>query len=151
MPVFEASVPLNCTREAIFEFLVRPANVLRILPPNSGMTFQSAPERLQLGSRLEFSIEGMGPIQRMLHEVTHFVEPLRFVETQLKGPLRSWQHDHRLEPDGDGVLVVDRIEFEPPGGLLGFIVTEEKIQEMLQAGFAHRHAALRQLCADGTL
>ena len=151
MPVFEASVALSCARDLVFEFLVRPANLTQILPPDSGMRFISVPERMELGSRIEFQLEGFGPVQRILHEVTEFDEPRRFVETQVKGPLPSWRHEHLLESDGPAALVIDRVEFEPPGGLLGFIVTEEKIAEMLQAGFAHRHAALKRLLENGRI
>jgi len=44
----------------------------------------------------------------------------RFVDRQVIGPYRWWRHEHRFKPEPDGnVLIVDRIEFAPPGGLLG--------------------------------
>ena len=151
MPVFESSVPLACTREQLWEFLVRPTNVLRILPPDAGMSFLSVPERLELGSRVEFQIEGMGPVQHVLHEVTQFDPMSRFVESQVKGPLKAWDHNHILEDDAGGVLLIDRVQFEPPGGLIGFVVTEQLVYGMLESGFSHRHKALQELCAAGNL
>lgn len=151
MPVFESSVPLSCSREQIWEFLVRPANVLKILPPDAGMSFINVPDRLELGSHVEFKIEGMGPTQHVLHKVTAFEPLARFVESQVKGPLKAWDHDHRLEDHSDGILLIDRVEFEPPGGLIGFVVTEQVVYGWLESGFAHRHKALQELCAQGDL
>jgi ligand-binding SRPBCC domain-containing protein len=43
------------------------------------------------------------------------------------------------------VEIIDKIEFEPPGGILGFMITADKIHESLEAGFYHRHQQLKKL------
>jgi hypothetical protein len=50
-----------------------------------------------------------------------------------------------IEPHENPELVtlINRIEFEPPGGLLGFLVTEDKILETLDDGFDFRRTALQ--------
>ncbi len=145
MAEFEASVTLFCPHEAVFDFLIRPANVARISLPEMGVRLLDVPELLELGSRVEFEVTGYGPIQRLIHEITEFDHPNQFTETQLQGPLKSFVHQHIVESDGDRVLVIDRIEFEPPGGLVGFLVTEERILQSLTRGFDHRHRELKKL------
>lgn len=143
---FETSLLLNCTAETVFDFLVRPANVLKISPPEMQVSFFQPPEVLELGSRIEFEVRGYGQAQQMIHEITQIEVPTGFTEQQVKGPMKHWIHEHVFESAGDGgITVIDRIEFEPPGGLLGFLLTESRIVGSLQSGFAHRHRQLKQL------
>jgi ligand-binding SRPBCC domain-containing protein len=145
MPQFETSVPIGCTAEAAFEFLIRPTNVALISPSNVSMKIIDAPERFSLGSRFEFHLGGFGPPQHVIYEISHFDPTNAFTETQLKGPLKVWVHEHLVVSDGNaGVLVTDRITFEPPGGMLGFLITEERIFDTLKSGFDHRHGELKR-------
>jgi ligand-binding SRPBCC domain-containing protein len=149
MPVFETSVTLECPRERAFDFLLRPANVARIAPPELGLSFTSAPEIVELGSRIEFKVQGYGQVQTMVHEITGLVHPQQITETQIRGLFAKWVHEHAFETNDRGqVIVIDRIEFKPPGGLLGLLITSNKILEELEDGFAHRHRQLQKLLAE---
>src|SRR5579872_2363591 len=97
MPIFETSVTLDCPRERAFDFLLRPANVARIAPPELGLSFIDAPEIVELGSRIEFRVQGFGQIQTMLHEITGLEHPERITETQIRGLFASWVHEHAFE------------------------------------------------------
>ena len=97
---------------------------------------------------VEFEVAGFGPVQKLVHEITTFDGPRHFTETQRKGPLGSLVHEHLVEEDGDSIVVVDRIAFEPPGGLAGFIVTESLIQKSLIEGFEHRHRELKRILEE---
>ncbi len=150
MPVFETSVTLDCPRERAFEFLLRPANVALISPPDLGLAFTSAPDVVELGSRIEFRIQGFGQVQTLVHEITHLVHPEQIVETQVRGLFSRWVHEHSFEATPEGtVIVTDRIDFQPPTGLLGFLVTANRILEQLEEGFEHRHEQLQKLLATG--
>ncbi len=146
MPTFEASVTLSCRPEDVFDFLVRPANIKRISHPDVGISFINPPEVLQLGTRFEFQIQAYGQVRQIMHEVILLERPRQYTEKQIEGPLRHWVHQHIFEQTGtEEVNVIDRIEFEPPGGLVGLLVTESKILEGLEEGFFHTHAQLKQL------
>jgi ligand-binding SRPBCC domain-containing protein len=149
MPVFETSVALDCPQERAFDFLLRPANVARIAPPDLGLSFISAPEIVELGSRMEFKIQGYGQVQKMLHEITTLVRPDIITETQIRGLFASWVHEHAFETNDRGqVVVIDRITFLPPAGLLGLLVTSRKILDHLEEGFEHRHRQLQKLLTE---
>jgi len=146
MANFEASIPVKSPAEKVFEFLLRPANLVAISPPAASMELVKGPDIFELGSRYEFNLGGFGPVQRITHEIIEVVAPQRYVEKAVKGPLPHWIHEHVVETSSNGeVIVFDRIEFEPPGGFIGFLVTEEKILESLEKGFAHRHKELKRL------
>ncbi len=146
MPVFETSVTLDCPLDRAFEFLLRPANIALIAPPDLGLAFIDAPEVLELGSRIEFKVQTFGQVQTMLHEITQFEEGRQITETQIKGLLGHWIHEHKFEAQGEGqVVVVDRIDFNPPPGMLGLLVTANKILDQLDDGYFYRHRQLQKL------
>ena len=75
---------------------------------------------------------------------------LRLVEATKQGnqeALRALLQQHidvnAPQPDGT-VLVTDRIEFEPPGGLLGMMLTADRLSSTLNKGLLHRHNALKR-------
>ena len=144
MALFETRVELACSPETVFEFLVQPANIRLISPPQIMLVFDSAPERLSQGARMDFRVQAYGVIRSASHEIIHWEEPLRFVERQVTGPLGAWEHEHLFEVSPGGVIVVDRIEFSPPSGMLGLLVNERKIRETLEEGFGHRHTLLEK-------
>jgi ligand-binding SRPBCC domain-containing protein len=44
--------------------------------------------------------------------------PFRFVDEQVRGPYRSWLHEHTFEERDGGTLCRDRVEYDVPGGWL---------------------------------
>jgi ligand-binding SRPBCC domain-containing protein len=146
MAEFETQVELAATLEELFDYLIRPANMVELAPPGTSIRLIAAPEILQTGSRVEFDVSGMGPTQRFVHEILDCARPERFVERQLEGPFRSFHHEAVLTTaEAELVLLVDRIQFEPPGGLVGLLLTEARIRRFLESGYAHRHAELLRL------
>lgn len=146
MALFETSVALAFPPEKVWDFLIRPANLPRLTPPEAGLFVINAPEILSLGSRLQFKVQGMGQVQEFLHEITAFDPQERLTETMLKGLFGKWHHEHLFDVNSnDETVVTDRIEFEPPSGLLGFLVTKKKILETLEDGFDHRQEQLKKL------
>jgi len=149
MPILEASTSIRCPVERVFDFLTLSENFPKMVPADLQLRLVQAPERLMLGSRIEVQISGFGVPQNVVYEITEFVQPLRFQESQVKGPLGRYVHEHVLLEQGDGaVRVTDRIDFEPPGGLLGFLLTEARLRTSLEQGLAHRHLELKKLLED---
>ncbi|MDQ1527979.1 MAG: hypothetical protein QOG18_2592 [Microbacteriaceae bacterium] len=54
--------------------------------------------------------------------VTEFESPRRFVDEQTRGPFRSFRHEHIFQADGDGSVMIDRVNFSTPFGVLGRLV-----------------------------
>jgi ligand-binding SRPBCC domain-containing protein len=148
MAHFETRVSVECSPEKAYAFLARPANVARISPPDLGLTMVDAPEIVELGSRIEFRVQGFGKVQTFVHEITALIEHRQITEEQVQGLFGHWVHDHIFESrPGGGVDVIDCIDFEPPSGLLAFLITKDRILDQLAEGFEHRHEQLKQLLA----
>lgn len=146
MPMFESRTPLKATQEQVFEFILRPANLQAIAPPETQFVFVQPPEVIELGSRLTCKVQAYGVVQQLSYEIVELVPPHQFREEMVEGPLRLWLHDYIVEPNAaGGVTLINRIEFEPPGGLMGLIVTPNKILEALEDGFHHRGQQLQKV------
>ena len=148
MPTLESSTLIRCPAERLFDFLTLSENFPKLVPFELQLKVVQAPERLSLGSHIEVQIGGFGPPQNVVYEITEFERPQRFRETQVKGPLGRYAHEHVVVPEGDAVRMIDRIDFAPPGGLLGFLLTEARLKTSLEQGLAHRHRELQRLLVD---
>jgi len=149
MPVFENRTDLHGTAEELFEFIIRPANLQAIAPPKMQLIFVNPPDVIQLGSRLTCKAQTYGMIQQLSYEIVEFAPGKQFREKMVEGPPKLWLHDYIIEAHSSPgqVTLVNRIEFEPPGGLLGVIVSANKIMDALEEGFDHQSDALQKLFA----
>jgi ligand-binding SRPBCC domain-containing protein len=80
----------------------------------------------------------------MVSAVTAFEMNEFFTDTQVEGPFGKWVATHRFEAVPEGTRVSDHIQYEPPGGLLGLVLTAAFIERDLQRIFAYRTAKLRE-------
>ena len=146
MPIFESRTELYGSVDQVFDFLIRPANLQAIAPPAMQFVFVTPPEVIELGGRLTCKAQAYGMVQELTYEIVELKSPSQFREKMVEGPLQLWLQDYIIEPheSHDRVTLINRIEFEPPAGLLGFIVTEDSILEALDDGFDYRRKVLQK-------
>lgn len=146
MPTFEATQTFAQPVADLFDFFCRPANLVRISPPELHMTLVEGPERIERGSRVVLKGRRWGVSQRVVSTIAEFEEGVRFADEQVEGPFRKWRHTHAFAalPEG-GTRVTDAIEYEPPGGALGLIVTARFIDKDLRWVFDYRRQKLIEL------
>jgi ligand-binding SRPBCC domain-containing protein len=58
----------------------------------------------------------------MTSRVTDLDRPSRFVDRQVRGPFRRFDHEHVFERDNGGTVMVDRVSFDAPAGVIGRVV-----------------------------
>ena len=148
---FQATTTLKCTASSLRDFLGRPMNLPRVSDPELQLEIIKAPELVTVGERIEFRITAYGFKQRAIH-VYVAANELEIIEDQIEGPLKAWRHRQVFTCLGDGQAVLeDQIRFTPPGGMLGFMMTEQRIRESLQEGIQARHDALADLVRSGII
>ncbi len=145
MPVFQSSQTFPRPPEEVFAFFRRPANLLQVSPPELHMRLEEGPEELSLGARFKVRGRRWGVPQRIVSEVTVFEPNVTFRDVQVEGPFRKWEHTHRFETVPGGTLATDVIEFEPPGGILGLVLTAGMIERDLKWAFEYRTKKLAEL------
>lgn len=143
MPLFETQVALACPPESLFDYLIRPANVMNLNPPDMNLTLLEAPEIVGEGSQVRLQVEAFGYKQQLLHEIINFQRPGGFLLREVEGVLKKFEHLHRLEGGPNGTTIfIEQVEFEAPGGMVGFLLTETKIREGMEKNFGFRHEEL---------
>lgn len=151
MTDFQASVVLPTDRDQSFHYLQRPTNFLKLFPADITSNVDiKLPELLSPGAILEFNIRAMGNNFHFVHEITDVEPGQRIVAHQRKGPFRAWIHQQSFAdaPEG-GTTLTNAVQFEPPGGLLGFVVTRKLILEQLDQWIGHGHQLLKRSLENG--
>lgn len=144
MAVYQASVEIPRPQAEVFEYLRRPANLLKLIEIDPTRVKVNVPELAAPGSLMEFQIHVFGMKFDLVHEIVTVTEYDVIVERQKSGAFRSWVHEHRLTPSADGgTVLTNTIRFEPPGGMLGFMATEKRIMEQLEIWLPHGHQKIR--------
>lgn len=151
MQDFQASVVLPRSREETFNFLRNPRNFLKLFPESATRNLDARlPDLLDTGAYLEFNFKVFGSHFQIIQEITDLLHPERIVAIQRKGPFRKWIHEQRFTAADDGSTVLtNSIQFDPPGGLLGFVVTRKQVLAHLDEWVADGHERLRQTLANG--
>lgn len=104
---------------------------------------------LVLGDTVTWRARHFGIWWRMTAEITAYEPPGRFVDEQRRGPFRRWRHEHRFEPDGDGTLMRDIVEFRAPFGPLGRLVDAVVLRRYMMRLIAARNRHLREILGAG--
>lgn len=73
-----------------------------------------------LGESVTWSAWHFGIRWRMTSVISDLDPPHRFVDEQVRGPFRSFRHEHAFSDDNGGCVMVDRITLASP--LLGSVV-----------------------------
>ncbi len=148
MAQFTLSAEFECSPVALREYLGATANFALITDPELEFELVEAPELVAVGAEIAFSVLA-GGIRQVLRHRWITVTDLQITAEQVMGPAQSWLHDQTLSPTPRGCELTETITFEPPGGMLGFMVTEDAILQSLSRGTAVRHELIaRQLIAE---
>jgi len=145
MPQFKSSLVHPRPLAEVFDFYIRPANLIRVSPPQLHMRLVSGPEIAHQGARVVLKGRRWCIPQRIVSEITLFEPGVRFVDEQRAGPLAKWVHTHGFATVPQGTRVTDDIEFEPPRGLLGLLLSERMLLRDLQWIFDYRMRKLAEL------
>lgn len=146
MPQFVDSVVIPTAPEVVFRFLRTPANLPLVARPELRLEVVAAAPLLELGSRVELKGRRWGMSHQSVVEITALQLNELLTEEQRTGPFRRWCHVHRLEAVGPtSTRLDDEVTFEPPGGMLGLLVTAASVQRELAEFFRYRKQRLLEL------
>ncbi len=144
MYTLERQQRVTASMEQAWEFLQNPANLDRITPPDLRFRIVTeVPEVMYNGLIVEYQITiPLLGTHTWVTEIKHVREGHSFVDEQRLGPYRFWHHYHEIRSDGDGVLLIDRVCYQPPLGLLGRLLHRLYIGKTLERIFAYRRGRL---------
>ena len=144
--VLEQTSRLHAPLAQAFGFFCRAENLGLITP--SFMKFEllgEPPAEMHEGTEINYRI-GLGPLPlRWKTEIRSWQPPGLFVDTQEKGPYALWWHEHHLQADGESTVMLDRVYYSPPLGILGRLAHGVLVARTLRAIFGYRQEAIARL------
>ena len=152
--------------ETVFAFFADPANLPRLMPdwqraridratyiapPPPPTPFPGSDAiTAGTGTRLTLTIRPV-PFSPIRLPWVAVIEDFRwlqgFCDIQLSGPFRYWRHCHTVQPDANGTLLHDSVEYELPLGPLGSLADKLFIRRQLAATFRFRQRRTLELLA----
>ena len=149
MPVLEFAETYPCAPARLFALLRRPAVLVSLAPPEFGLALIDGPDVLDAGSRYTVEARRWGLSVKIVTALVECVADESLIEEQQRGPLRRWRLERRLRVVEGGTELAERIEFDPPGGMLGLTLTAARVEADVRAGHAWRRERLLALVASG--
>jgi uncharacterized protein YbjT (DUF2867 family)/ligand-binding SRPBCC domain-containing protein len=134
--------------EEVFAFFARPENLARIMPASMGFELLTDDREIRDGLEIRYRIR---PVLRIpmtwIARISEFQPPTRFVDVQVRGPYRRWEHTHTFEAVAGGTIVHDEIDYSVPFGPFGDLANRLMVRGELARIFRHRAQTIRTVFA----
>lgn len=153
MHTLERSQFLPISLEKAWDFFATPNNLSRITPED--MSFEIVKKtsvgKIAENDIIDYKVKPIGNFTlKWKTLISKVEEPYSFVDTQIKGPYKVWEHKHTFTKTKDGVLMHDKVKYELPLGVFGKLI-HPFVRKRLVEIFDYRYTKLTQLVKDGTL
>ena len=147
----ESSVWVPRPLDEVFAFFSDAHNLEILTPP--WLKFEvltPRPIHLDVGVTIDYRLRIHGIPIRWRSEIAAWEPPHRFVDKQLRGPYRVWDHEHCFREERGGTVSEDRVIYAVPGGAL---INRFFVARDVDKIFAFRSKKLRELFGgdDGAL
>jgi ligand-binding SRPBCC domain-containing protein len=132
--------------EEVFAFFADAGNLEAITPPFLRFRILTpGPIATGAGTHIDYALRWHIVPLRWRTEIRQWQPPAMFVDVQIKGPYRLWEHTHRFEQAGTGTRMCDEVRYALPMGPLGGIAHRMVVRADLERIFDYRAARVREL------
>jgi ligand-binding SRPBCC domain-containing protein len=141
--VLESRVWVEASRSRVFAFFDDPANLTRLSPPSLRFELLTpGPIVMGAGTVLDYRVRWLGLTLSGRAFIREHDPPVRFVDVQLRGPYRRWEHRHLFLEDSGGTWVEDRVTYGLPLGPLGSLGHALVVRRQLERLWEYRRQKL---------
>ncbi len=145
MSVYERSFKVSAPLSEVAAFHDDPVSLMAITPPPVSVTIRRFDRPARVGSRVIFrlSVGSFGVTWN--GTIVEYVDQKYFRDVQNSGPFGAWSHTHTFVAEAGGTRVIDRVEYEPPLGLIGKLLDPIVVKPALAYLFAYRSKKTREI------
>ena len=131
------------SRDTVFAFFADAGNLELLTPDFLHFRIRTPlPIAMQSGTLIDYQLRLFAIPIKWRTRIDTYEPPCRFTDIQLRGPYRYWHHLHAFFEVPGGTLVVDRVDYELPFGVLGTVAHTWVIRRILARIFDYRRAYL---------
>ena len=148
MLTFEYTTVINAPIKTVWEFYQREDNLNLLLPPWQPVKVIKQPQNLNEGNENEYLLTfGLIPVSWKNRYTAEYQKYRFFTEEQIEGFLESWRHQHLFEEsENKKTILIDRINYQIPGGELSEFLLRQWVNSRLTDMFAYRHKVTQKYC-----
>jgi len=129
--------------EDVFSFFSDAENLNGITPPWLNFKILTPlPIRMEKNTLIDYSLKLLGLSLTWKTEITVWEPPDRFVDRQIKGPYRVWEHTHLFAKNGGATQMTDVVRYAVPGFVLSPLVHFLFIRPRLEKIFSFREESI---------
>ena len=137
-------VPLSAA--AAFAFFADAYNLEALTPPWLRFRILTpGPIPMEKGATIDYVLTTHRLPVRWRTEIVEWSPGRRFVDRQVDGPFRLWEHTHTFEERHEGTLIRDTVLYRMPYGALGAIAHRVVVARDLGRIFDYRRDAVDRL------
>lgn len=142
---FDAELWLPQAPEELFAFF-SDAHNLQVITPAFLRFHVLTPKPIDMhaGTLIEYRLKVRGVPIRWLTKITEWEPPHRFVDEQLRGPYRLWQHEHSFTEHDGATKIRDHLEFRSRGGPVAPILHRLFVNRDVESIFQYRTRVLSE-------
>lgn len=140
---FHTELWLPAARETVFAFFADARNLQAITP--AWLDFQIVtpePIAMRPGTLIDYRLSLRGWPLSWRTQIALWDPPRGFMDEQLRGPYRLWQHTHTFSEQGGGTLCRDTVRYSVPGG---WLVDRLFVRREVERIFSYRQEKMREL------
>jgi ligand-binding SRPBCC domain-containing protein len=132
--------------DGVFAFFSNAYNLEQITPPflRFRVVRISNPE-IRAGTLIDYRLSLHGVPFRWRTRIQRWQAPDCFVDTQVRGPYKSWHHTHEFVEQDGGTLVRDRVRYELPLGRWGRVIAGDWVARDVARIFDFRRRRIAEL------
>ncbi len=134
-----------------WDFFSSAKNLALITPPELDFKILTDLDNKEIaeGMIIEYTVRPLFHIPVYWRtEIWKVIKPATFVDRQLKGPYRIWEHTHVFIEKENGVLMKDEVKYQLPFGIIGQIVHKLIVRKKIEHIFKFRKETLQKIFID---
>ena len=142
----ERQILVPAPLDVVFEFFSDATNLERLTPDFLKFRIVTpTPIPMGEGIFIDYRLRVHGIPMKWRSRIAIWEPPYRFVDEQVKGPYRSWYHEHLFEAGDGGTWVRDHVRYQVPGWILAPVMHRYMIRPDVERIFDYRTAVLTEL------
>ena len=102
-----------------------------------------------MGEQVTWRARHFGLMHEHTSRITVYDRPRHFRDEMTRGRFRTFRHDHYFDPMPSGTRMVDELEFESPGLLLGRLANRLFLTAYLEHLLQRRNAVVKSAAENG--